>query len=158
MEGARVYGDALRRIADAGMQISHRYLCEPLGKAGMSPADIVAQLGSVWGELSRVSIETVRHLYLDFLIDAAAEAGSYKPAHGHWERFFARYDVSPESHVHVAASLYHDIEPAGRLGLKAVWINRLHEESDLPRAAELKDLSRLPDVLDELVPVATVLE
>ena len=33
-----------------------------------------------------------------------------------------------------------------------VWINRLGETSDLPRAAELKDLSRLPDVLDELVP------
>jgi 2-haloacid dehalogenase len=85
----------------------------------------------------------------------AADAGSYKPASGHWERFFDRYDANRENHVHVAASLFHDIEPANRLGLKAVWINRLGEESDLPRAAELKDLSRLPDVLDELVP-ATV--
>jgi adenylate cyclase len=73
LEGARVYGDALRRIADTGMQISHRYLCEPMGKAGHSPAEIVANLGSVWAGLSRVSIETVRHLYLDFLIEAAAE-------------------------------------------------------------------------------------
>jgi 2-haloacid dehalogenase len=88
----------------------------------------------------------------------AAEAGSYKPAPGHWERFFEEYGAERESHVHVGASLYHDIEPADKLGLKAVWINRLHEASDLPRAAELKDLSRLPDVLDELVPVATVLE
>jgi 2-haloacid dehalogenase len=85
----------------------------------------------------------------------AADVGSYKPAAGHWERFFDRYDPNRENHVHVAASLFHDIEPASRLGLKAVWINRLGEESDLPRAAELKDLSRLPDVLDELVP-ATV--
>jgi 2-haloacid dehalogenase len=86
----------------------------------------------------------------------AAEAGSYKPAPGHWERFFEETGADRESHVHVAASLHHDIEPADKLGLKAVWINRLHEESDLPRAAELKDLSRLPDVLDEVVPVATV--
>jgi 2-haloacid dehalogenase len=85
----------------------------------------------------------------------AADAGSYKPAAGHWERFFDRYDLNRENHVHVAASLFHDIEPASRLGLKAVWINRLGEESDLPRAAELKDLFPLPDVLDELVP-ATV--
>jgi 2-haloacid dehalogenase len=85
----------------------------------------------------------------------AADAGSYKPASGHWERFFDRYDANRKNHVHVAASLFHDIEPANRLGLKAVWINRLGEESDLPRAAELRDLSRLPDVLDELVP-ATV--
>jgi 2-haloacid dehalogenase len=86
----------------------------------------------------------------------AAEAGSYKPASGHWERFFEQYGAERDQHVHVAASLFHDIEPAERLGLQAVWINRLHEESELPRAAELKDLSRLPDVLDEVVPVATL--
>lgn len=85
----------------------------------------------------------------------AAEAGSYKPAPGHWERFFDQYDADREQHVHVGASLYHDIEPTSRLDLKAVWINRLHERSDLPRAAELKDLARLPELLDELVPVAT---
>jgi 2-haloacid dehalogenase len=84
----------------------------------------------------------------------AAEAGSYKPATGHWDYFFEHNDAERENHVHVAASLYHDIEPAARLGLKAVWINRLHESSDLPREAELRDLSRLPDVLDEVVPVA----
>jgi 2-haloacid dehalogenase len=86
----------------------------------------------------------------------AAEAGSYKPAPGHWERFFAQYDADREQHVHVGASLYHDIEPASRLDLKAVWINRLNEWSDLPRAGELKDLARLPEVLDELLPAATL--
>jgi 2-haloacid dehalogenase len=86
----------------------------------------------------------------------AAEAGSYKPAPGHWERFFERYEADRNQHVHVAASLYHDIEPAEKLGLRAVWINRLREQSELPRAAELKDLSRLPELLDELVPAATL--
>lgn len=86
----------------------------------------------------------------------AAEAGSYKPAPGHWERFFDQYDADREQHVHVGASLYHDIEPASRLDLKAVWINRLHERSDLPRAAELEDLARLPELLDELLPAATL--
>jgi 2-haloacid dehalogenase len=84
----------------------------------------------------------------------AAEAGSYKPATGHWDYFFQHNDAEREHHVHVAASLYHDIEPAAQLGLKAVWINRLQESSDMPRAAELKDLSRLPDVLDDVVPEA----
>jgi 2-haloacid dehalogenase len=82
----------------------------------------------------------------------AADVGSYKPAPGHWERFFERFGAERESHAHVAASLFHDIAPAERLGLKAVWINRLGEKSDLPRAGELKDLSRLPDLLDELLP------
>ncbi len=81
----------------------------------------------------------------------AAEAGSYKPAPGHWERFFER-GAERERHVHVAASLFHDIAPAAALGLSAVWINRLGESSDLPRAAELPDLSSLPRVLDDLSP------
>jgi 2-haloacid dehalogenase len=86
----------------------------------------------------------------------AAEARSYKPAHGHWERFRADADAEPARHVHVAASPYHDLAPAAELGLAAVWINRLGEESELPRAAELPDLTGLPDVLDHLVPAGTL--
>jgi 2-haloacid dehalogenase len=82
----------------------------------------------------------------------AAEAGSYKPAFGHWERFVERTGAERARHVHVAASLFHDIAPAAELGLRAVWVNRLAETSDLPRAAELPDLGRLPDTLDGLVP------
>ena len=82
----------------------------------------------------------------------AAEARSYKPAHGHWERFFADTGADRPHHVHVAASLFHDIAPARELGLTAVWINRLGEVSELPRAGELPDLTRLPETLDALVP------
>ena len=39
------------------------------------------------------------------------------------------------------------------LGLRGVWINRLHEASDAPRVAELPSLAALPDTLDDLVPV-----
>jgi 2-haloacid dehalogenase len=81
----------------------------------------------------------------------AAEAGSYKPAHGHWQRFFERTHADRSHHVHVAASLYHDIRPCNELSLKAVWINRLNEKSNLPRAAELPDLSALPQTLDRLI-------
>jgi 2-haloacid dehalogenase len=81
----------------------------------------------------------------------AAEAGSYKPAHAHWERFFADTAADRARHVHVAASVFHDMRPAAELGLRAVWINRLGEASDAPRTAELPDLERLPDTLDELV-------
>jgi len=81
----------------------------------------------------------------------AAEAGSYKPAHGHWNRFFAEAGADRSRHVHVAASLFHDIAPCRELGLTAVWINRLGEVSDLPRAAELPSLADLPATLDRLV-------
>src|SRR5206468_3803989 len=77
----------------------------------------------------------------------AAEAGSYKPAHGHWKRFFERTGADRARYVHVAASLFHDIAPAAELGFPAAWINRKAEHSDLPRAAELPDLSELPATL-----------
>jgi 2-haloacid dehalogenase len=80
----------------------------------------------------------------------AFDAGSYKPAHGHWSTFFARSSTDPARHVHVAASAFHDLAPAAELGLRAVWINRLGETSDEPRLAELPDLSGLPEVLQAL--------
>ncbi|HTI28971.1 MAG TPA: HAD-IA family hydrolase [Methylomirabilota bacterium] len=82
----------------------------------------------------------------------ASEIGSYKPAARHWETFFAQTGADRDRHVHVAASLFHDIEPGARLGLRCVWINRLAERSDLPRAADLTDLAALPEALDALVP------
>jgi 2-haloacid dehalogenase len=82
----------------------------------------------------------------------AAEAGSYKPAHGHWDTFFRTTTADRERHVHVAASLYHDVEPCAQLGLPCVWINRSDESSDLPRAGELSDLAGLSAALDALVP------
>ncbi len=82
----------------------------------------------------------------------ASDIGSYKPAPGHWETFFARTGADPYRHIHVAASLFHDIEPCSRMGIPTVWIDRVAEVTALPMAARLTDLSDLPDTLDELVP------
>jgi 2-haloacid dehalogenase len=81
----------------------------------------------------------------------AQEIGSYKPAHKHWEEFFERTKAPPEGHVHVAASLFHDIAPANDLGLRSVWINRLGERATVQPTRELTDLFALPETLDELV-------
>ncbi len=82
----------------------------------------------------------------------AEDVKSYKPAHAHWEHFFEATTADRSRHVHVAASLFHDIAPARELGLRSVWINRLDEEADAVPDRELSDASDLPDVLDELVP------
>ena len=81
----------------------------------------------------------------------ASELGSYKPGHAHWERFFEQVDVSPDRHVHVAQSHFHDIVPAHELGLRTVWINRYHERREPAPTRELADLADLPDTLDDLV-------
>jgi 2-haloacid dehalogenase len=83
----------------------------------------------------------------------AEDVKSYKPAHAHWKRFFEATSADREHHVHVAASLFHDIKPARELDLRSVWINRLDEQADPEPDRELKDLSALPDALEELVPV-----
>lgn len=82
---------------------------------------------------------------------SAGEIGSYKPAHEHWHAFARQTGVDASCHVHVAASIFHDIEPAHELGIPTIWINRAQEECDVPRAAELPDLTGLADALDGLV-------
>ena len=47
------------------------------------------------------------------------------------------------SHVHVGASLFHDIAPAIELGLPTVWINRLGEDAE-PRARRRAALADRP--------------
>jgi 2-haloacid dehalogenase len=82
----------------------------------------------------------------------ASEIGSYKPSRGHWDELFARTGADPARHVHVGASLFHDIAPAAALGLRTVWINRLGEEAEPQPDVELHSLTGLADTLDSLVP------
>jgi 2-haloacid dehalogenase len=98
-------------------------------------------------------IESEKRIGVPFdLMIVAGELGSYKPATAHWEHFLEVTTADKEHHVHVAASLFHDIAPARGLGLKSVWINRLGEKPEPKPDRELTDLSGLPDTLDELVP------
>lgn len=97
--------------------------------------------------------ESMKRIGVPFdLAIVAGELGSYKPAPAHWERFFEATTADKDHHVHVAASLFHDIAPAKELGLTTVWINRLEEKPEPKPDRELTDLSKLPDTLDELVP------
>jgi 2-haloacid dehalogenase len=110
----------------------------------------LAILSNTDGDLLDASLRAIG-VPIDVRI-VASDIGSYKPAVRHWEAFFAQTGADRARHVHVAASLFHDIEPGARLGLRCVWINRQAERSDLPRAGELTDLAALPDTLEALVP------
>jgi 2-haloacid dehalogenase len=79
----------------------------------------------------------------------AQDVGSYKPAPGHFLRFLDTY--RPATHIHVAQSWFHDIEPAHHLGIQSVWINRLGEHNDPSiAAAVLPDLRGLPQTIGRL--------
>jgi 2-haloacid dehalogenase len=58
---------------------------------------------------------------------SAEEVGAYKPDRRMFDRAIAvarDWGVLPRQILHVAQSLYHDIEPAKRLGLRSVWVDR----------------------------------
>lgn len=85
----------------------------------------------------------------------ASEIRSYKPAPHHWLEFYSRTLADRRKHIHVGASLYHDIAPAAKLRLPNVWINRLDEHPGPSPTRELTDLTDLPDTLDELIPATS---
>ena len=95
--------------------------------------------------LARIGVEFDRTV-------VASEIGSYKPASAHWDEFFAQSGAERQQHVHVGASLFHDIAPASALGLRTIWINRLGEAAEPQPDVELHSLTGLADNLNVLVP------
>jgi 2-haloalkanoic acid dehalogenase type II len=95
---------------------------------------------------------TLKHFTIPFdLVVTAQQVKSYKPGTKHFER--AREVIGFNKRwLHVAASLYHDIEPASRLQIKTVWVNR-NNSPDGKRypgifLEEVKDLTRLAEWLE----------
>ncbi len=57
----------------------------------------------------------------------AEDVGSYKPAPAHFERasaLLAEEGIGPEQVLHVAQSLFHDVEPGRAAGFATCWIDR----------------------------------
>jgi 2-haloacid dehalogenase len=111
----------------------------------------LAILSNTDREFIEASLQTIGVRFDEVVV--ASEIQSYKPHPRHWQEFTARTGAAPARHVHVGASLFHDIVPTNALGLANVWVNRLAEPASgqTPRR-ELPDLTGLPEVLDELVP------
>src|SRR5438552_10569957 len=93
---------------------------------------------------------TIKHFTSHFEIRVTAEnVRSYKPASGHFEE--ARRIIGASPWTHVAASQYHDIEPAMQLGITAVWVNRrgahpAHDHS-MRYGSGVMNVSQLVDLL-----------
>jgi 2-haloacid dehalogenase len=110
----------------------------------------LAILSNTDRDLIEASIEAIGTPFDAAIV--AGDIGSYKPARKHWDAFREQTGAGPAGHVHVAQSLYHDIEPAFELGIKSIWINRLAEPDDPRPFRTLHSLTGLADALDELVP------
>jgi 2-haloacid dehalogenase len=97
--------------------------------------------------------DTARHLTVDFdEVITGEQVGAYKPDLSPFETAFTRLGVPPNRLLHVAQSVYHDVNPAGRLGLSCVWVQRYDERFDPPTprtapALVVPDLASLADAL-----------
>ncbi len=81
----------------------------------------------------------------------AEQVCSYKPRLGHFHEFARRTGADRTGWVHAANSWIHDIVPARRLGLTAVWVDRDRTGHD-PTLANfhIPSMAALPPVLRSL--------
>jgi 2-haloacid dehalogenase len=105
------------------------------------------------GILSNVDNEVVRRTVDELgapidLVITAEDVRSYKPAAGHFETFRRHLESPDVPWLHVACSLYHDVEPANRIGTPAVFVNREGvSTAGIDVVAVLPDLHELPVVV-----------
>ena len=129
-------------------------------------ADVATELGALRAGGWRLALLTncdrdiigATQRRLGVVIDAVVTAehvGSYKPALGHFHRFADSFAPAPGHWVHVAQGYHHDMEPAHRLGLPSVWINRLGEARDESICGAVRpDLADLLATVERLAPAA----
>ncbi len=80
-------------------------------------------------------------------------ARAYKPRARIFEVALERLRAEPDQVVHVGDSLTADVEGAGRLGIRTVWVNRtrvVRGTGDPRPDHEIADLTPLPALLDSL--------
>jgi 2-haloacid dehalogenase len=78
-------------------------------------------------------------------ICTAEDIGSYKPDHRNFAYLLEQVRAlgnAPADLLHVAQSLFHDIEPAEALGISRCWINRRGDTS--PGSGATRAIERMP--------------
>ena len=99
---------------------------------------------------TRVLEASVRALGAPFeLLITAEMLSSYKPARAHFDAALVHLGLERERILHVACSLYHDIQPAAELGWSNAWVNREGENTP-PDVAPSWIVSDLTSLASEL--------
>lgn len=96
---------------------------------------------------------SARALGVEFdAVITSQQAQAYKPNLRSFELAEAAMGVDKERWLHVGESLYHDIGPANRLGIRSVWVNRAD------RGGGTRSTDAVPDlVVPDLATLAEIL-
>ncbi len=73
VEGARVYADSLRRIAEANLQMTHRYLCAPLKREGRSEAEIAAAVQDALVAIAPAAEALLQRMYVRYMGESSVD-------------------------------------------------------------------------------------
>lgn len=73
VEGARVYADSLRRIAEANLQMTHRYLCAPLLREGKSESEIAMAVQNALMAIAPNAEAMMQRLYHRYMGEASVD-------------------------------------------------------------------------------------
>lgn len=85
------------------------------------------------------------------LVVTAERVRDYKPSLAHFRYFARTTGAGPEDWIHVACSWYHDIAPAGELGVRRVWLDRDRTGEDPSTATEyVQSAAAVPDAVARL--------
>lgn len=98
-------------------------------------------------DLIRHNVEKIG-VPIDYVI-TAEQAQAYKPSREIFEHAHRVMGVKKEETVHVAMSMFLDMQACHELGIRGIWINRRGEKGNpdwLPYV-ELPDLTGVPDLL-----------
>ncbi len=91
--------------------------------------------------------QTRRHIPLDFdLVVTAQQVRSYKPDPAHFKEC-ARRIGGKKGWVHVASSLYHDVEPCVKEKIPVIWVNRRKETVDAGAKKPTAEVKTLAEAL-----------
>jgi 2-haloacid dehalogenase len=99
--------------------------------------------------------ETARHFDVEFDAVVTGEGvGAYKPALEPFEHAMNELGVAPNRLLHVAQSVYHDVNPAGRLGLDCARVRRYGGRFDAspPSTSPVIEVPNLGDLAAALLP------
>jgi len=92
---------------------------------------------------------TLKHFTVQFnIIVTAKKVHSYKPKRRHFDE--AKRIIGERKWLHVASSLYHDIQPAMMLGINTVWVNRKNLDPHLEGVKPKNQVRSLAELADQV--------
>ena len=81
---------------------------------------------------------------------SSEQARCYKPNAGLFQEMLRRLDTSPGEGVYVGDRQYEDVQGAGQVGLRTIWVNRSGTPADANLAAPDMEISSLLEIPGKL--------